>query len=382
MVPCSFFVCLLFRVRPIPCLFFLTHPFISALHLIFVALCVLHNRSNIFPVQQISDFSFLRRPRRNRQSAAIRGMAVETHLSAQHLVFPLFLLDGSGIRSEIKSMPGIYRFSPDELLREVGECMELGITNFVVFPAVADALKDKTATYSYDANNFYLKTAREIKKRFPECCLISDVAMDPYSSDGHDGMVENGEIVNDPTLPILARMSVAQAEAGFDMLGPSDMMDGRVGVMRRALDEAGFQKTGIMSYTAKYASAFYGPFRDALDSAPKSGDKKTYQMNPANRREALIEAELDTLEGADMLMVKPALHYLDVIQLLKEKQPLPVAAYHVSGECAMLIAAAQNGWLDFDRAMPEALLSIRRAGADVILTYFAKEFAKRFPKGV
>lgn len=333
-------------------------------------------------MQQTSEFSFLRRPRRNRQSAAIRGMAVETHLSAQHLVFPLFLLDGSGIRSEIKSMPGIYRFSPDELLREVGECMELGITNFVVFPAVADALKDKTATFSYHSDNFYLKTAREIKKRFPECCLISDVAMDPYSSDGHDGLVENGEIVNDPTLPILARMSVAQAEAGFDMLGPSDMMDGRVGVMRRALDEAGFQKTGILSYTAKYASAFYGPFRDALDSAPKSGDKKTYQMNPANRREALIEAELDTLEGADMLMVKPALHYLDVIQLLKEKQPLPVAAYHVSGECAMLIAAAQNGWLDFDRAMPEALLSIRRAGADVILTYFAKEFARRFPKGV
>lgn len=329
-----------------------------------------------------NSFSLPRRPRRNRQSAAIRGMAVETHLTPQHLVFPLFVLDGKGIRSEIKSMPGIFRFSPDELLREIGECMELGITNFVVFPAVADALKDKTATYSHSADNFYLRTAREIKKRFPECCLISDVAMDPYSSDGHDGLVENGEIVNDGTLPILARMSVAQAEAGFDMLGPSDMMDGRVGFMRRALDEAGFTKTGILAYTAKYASAFYGPFRDALDSAPKSGDKKTYQMNPANRREALIEAELDTAEGADMLMVKPALHYLDVIHLLKQEQPLPVAAYHVSGECAMLIAACQNGWLDFDRAMLEALLSIRRAGADVILTYFAKEFAKRFPNGI
>jgi len=320
----------------------------------------------------------LRRPRRNRQSAALRGMATETHLSVEHLVFPLFLLNGQGIRSEIKSLPGIFRFSPDELYREIEECMELGLTNFVVFPAVADALKDQTATYSYHPDNFYLQTAREIKRRFPECCLISDVAMDPYSSDGHDGLVRNGEIVNDDTLPILAQMSVAQAEAGFDMLGPSDMMDGRVGFMREALDAAGYTKTGILAYTAKYASAFYGPFRDALASAPKSGDKKSYQMNPANRREALIEAELDTLEGADMLMVKPALHYLDVIQALKAQSALPIAAYHVSGECAMLVAACQNGWLDFERAMPEALLSIRRAGADVILTYFAKEWAKRY----
>lgn len=318
----------------------------------------------------------LSRPRRNRQSAALRGMATETHLSVEHLVFPLFVLDGSNIRSEIRSLPGVFRFSPDQLLQEIEECMELGLTNFVVFPAVAEHLKDPTATHSYDPDNFYLKTAREIKKRFPECCLISDVAMDPYSSDGHDGLVRNGEIVNDDTLPILARMSVAQAEAGFDLLGPSDMMDGRVGYMRRALDEQGFTKTGILAYTAKYASAFYGPFRDALDSAPKSGDKKTYQMNPANRREALIEAELDTAEGADMLMVKPALHYLDVIHLLKERSNLPIAAYHVSGECAMLRAACNNGWLDFERAMPETLLSIRRAGADVILTYFAKDWAQ------
>jgi porphobilinogen synthase len=324
----------------------------------------------------------LRRPRRNRQSAAIRGLSTETHLQPQHLVFPLFVLDGKGLRSEIHSLPGIYRFSPDTLLHEIESCMALGLHNFIVFPAVADALKDKTATYSHAEDNFYLKTAREIKKRFPECCLISDVAMDPYSSDGHDGLVENGEIVNDATLPILARMAVAQAEAGFDMLGPSDMMDGRVGHIRQALDAAGFPKTGILAYTAKYASAFYGPFRDALDSAPKSGDKKTYQMNPANKREALIEAELDSAEGADMLMVKPALHYLDVIHLLKEKSALPIAAYHVSGECAMLRAACNNGWLDFERAMPEALLSIRRAGADVILTYFAKEFAQRYPGGV
>jgi porphobilinogen synthase len=324
----------------------------------------------------------LARPRRNRQSAAIRGMATETHLSTQHLIFPLFVLEGNKIRSEIRSLPGIFRFSPDELLREIESCMELGLTNFVVFPAVADALKNQTATYSYHPDNFYLQTAREIKKRFPECCLISDVAMDPYSSDGHDGLVRNGEIVNDETLPILAQMSVAQAEAGFDMLGPSDMMDGRVGFMRQALDEQGYTKTGILAYTAKYASAFYGPFRDALDSAPKSGDKKTYQMNPANKREALIEADLDTAEGADMLMVKPALHYLDVIQTLRDHSDLPIAAYHVSGECAMLRAACNNGWLDFERAMPETLLSIRRAGADVILTYFAKEFAQRFPAGI
>jgi porphobilinogen synthase len=247
-----------------------------------------------------------------------------------------------------------------------------------MFPAVPEDLKDKEATYSYAADNFYLKAALEIKARFPECCLISDVAMDPYSSDGHDGYVENGEILNDRTLPILAKMSVAQAEAGFDILGPSDMMDGRVLAMRNALDAAGFTKTGIMSYTAKYASAFYGPFRDALDSAPKAGDKKTYQMNPANKKEALIEAQLDAAEGADFLMVKPALNYLDVIALLKSNSNLPIAAYHVSGECAMLLAACRNGWLDYDKAMPETLLSLRRAGTDVIITYFAKDFAKRF----
>ncbi len=324
----------------------------------------------------------LRRPRRNRQSAALRGMSTETHLNVQHLVFPLFLVDGSNVRYEIRSLPGIFRFSSDNLIREIESCMNLGLTNFILFPAVADSLKDKTATYSWSPENFYLKVAREIKARFPECCLISDVALDPYSSDGHDGLVIDGEIVNDETLPILAKMSVAQAEAGFDMLGPSDMMDGRVGFIRKALDEQGFTKTGILAYTAKYASAMYGPFRDALDSAPKSGDKKSYQMNPANKSEALIEAELDTAEGADMLMVKPALHYLDVIHLLKEKSNLPIAAYHVSGECAMLRAACNNGWLDFERAMPETLLSIRRAGADVILTYFAKEFAERFPSGI
>ena len=250
------------------------------------------------------------------------------------------------------------------------------LRNLNLSPIVAESLNDNPPTYIYAPKNFYLKAALEIKKQFPECTLISDVAMDPYSSDGHDGLVEDGKILNDETLPILAKMAVAQAEAGFDLIGPSDMMDGRVKAIRTALDEAGFMETGIMSYTAKYASAFYGPFRDALDSAPKAGDKKTYQMNPANKREALIEANLDTAEGADFLMVKPALNYLDVIHLLKENSNLPIAAYHVSGECAMLLAACRNGWLDYEKAMPETLLSIRRAGADAILTYFAKDFAK------
>ncbi len=328
-------------------------------------------------------FVLPRRPRRNRQSDTIRSMVHETHLTPAHLIQPLFLLPGQNKRLEVTSLPGTYKFSLDLMLREIEACMAVGIRSFVVFPAVPALHKDKVATYSYDPDNFYLRAATEIKRCFPDSCLISDVALDPYSTDGHDGLVGHGKILNDETLPILARMSVAQAEAGFDLLGPSDMMDGRVGVMRRALDEAGYTDTGIMAYTAKYASAYYGPFRDALDSAPREDadiptDKKTYQMNPANRREALIEAELDTLEGADFLMVKPALHYLDVIAMLKQQFSLPIAAYHVSGECAMLIAACQNGWLDYDRAMPEALLSIRRAGADTILTYFAKDFATRF----
>jgi porphobilinogen synthase len=225
-----------------------------------------------------------------------------------------------------------------------------------------------------------LDAIRQIKERFPESVVMSDVAMDPYSSDGHDGYVEDGKILNDETLPILARMTIAQAQAGVDIIGPSDMMDGRVGVLRQALDEEGFTEVSIMSYSAKYASAFYGPFRDALNSAPKLGDKKTYQMNPANKREALLEAQLDFEEGADMLMVKPALCYLDVIHLLRENFSIPITAYNVSGECAMVYAAAKNGWLDYDRAVFEMLLSIKRAGADGILTYFAKDFAKMVKK--
>lgn len=303
-------------------------------------------------------------------------MLTETHLGVEHLIYPIFLKDGKQIKEEIDSLPGNYRWSVDKLLSELEECLKLGIKTIDIFPAVDEALKDKTASYSYAQDNFYLLAIRTIKERFPELTIMTDVAMDPYSSDGHDGYVENGEIMNDATLPILAKMAVAQAQAGADIIGPSDMMDGRVGVIREALDDAGFINTSIMSYTAKYASAFYGPFRDALNSAPKQGDKKSYQMNPANRREALLEAQLDIEEGADMIMVKPALCYLDVIHELKSTFPIPVTAYNVSGECAMVIAAARNGWLNYDLAVYEMLLSIRRAGADGILTYFAKDFAQ------
>lgn len=318
------------------------------------------------------------RPRRNRQSESIRGMVQETHLMPAQLVQPLFLADGKNIKLEISSLPGTFRWSLDNVLGEIEDSLSLGVKSFILFPAVAEELKDKVATYSYAESNFYLEHIRQIKARFPEACLISDVAMDPYNSDGHDGYVDNGKIINDITLPILAKMSIAQAQAGIDILGPSDMMDGRIGFIREEMDKAGYTETGIMAYTAKYASAFYGPFRDALDSAPKSGDKKSYQMNPANRREALIEAGLDAAEGADFLMVKPALHYMDIISDLKHNSDLPIAAYHVSGECAMLLAACRNGWLNFDKAMPETLIGLKRAGADVILTYFAKDYAKWF----
>jgi porphobilinogen synthase len=302
-------------------------------------------------------------------------MVEETQVATQDLIFPLFLVDGKGKKVEVASMPGIFRLSADLMLKEVEECLKLGVQAFDIFPAVEDSFKDKTATRSYDPNFFYLKALREIKKQFPEACIITDVAMDPYSSDGHDGFVNDGKILNDETLEILGKMALAQAETGIDILGPSDMMDGRVGYLRDVLDKNGFTEVSIMSYTAKYASGFYNPFRDALDSAPKFGDKKTYQMNPANRREALMEAQLDTEEGADFLMVKPALAYLDIIRLLKDNSSLPIAAYNVSGEYSMVKAAAQKGWLDGDRVMKEVLLSIKRAGADVILTYFAKEFA-------
>lgn len=328
----------------------------------------------------------LSRPRRNRQSAAVRGLVRETELSPSHLVQPIFLLPTPAERLPVASLPGTFRLGIDEVVKEVAECIDLGIRSFIMFPAVPEEHKDKTGTYGASDQNFYLHAATRLKTTFPEICLISDVALDPYSSDGHDGVVINGKVDNDETLPLLGAMAVAQARAGFDVIGPSDMMDGRIAYIRQALDEAGFTDTAIMSYCAKYASAFYGPFRDALDSAPREldnvpTDKKTYQMDPANRREALREAALDAAEGADYLMVKPAINYLDIIRDLHQAHPLPVAAYHVSGECAMLLAAAERGWLDYQSAASEALLSIKRAGADVIISYFAKDYARWFKSG-
>ncbi|MBX3723616.1 MAG: porphobilinogen synthase [Turneriella sp.] len=321
--------------------------------------------------------SYLReRPRRNRTLHGVRALTEETQIRRDKLIEPLFLLDGANKSEEITSMPGIFRLSEDKALLHAEQSLRLGIKSFILFPAVDDSLKDKTGSYSWSEKNFYLRIIRALKKKFPEAVLISDVALDPYSSDGHDGIVENGEILNDATLEVLAKMALAQAAAGIDILGPSDMMDGRVGYLRDALDGAGFTKTGIMSYTAKYASAFYGPFRDALQSAPKFGDKKTYQMNPANTTEALREARLDTAEGADYLMVKPALAYLDIIHRIKAASDLPVVCYNVSGEYAMIKAAGEKKWLDPVRARDEMLLAFFRAGADAVITYFAREYAE------
>ena len=316
------------------------------------------------------------RPRRNRKSQVIRDLTQETRVSVHDLIFPVFLTAGTNKKTEIASMPGIFRFSLDTLLEEINTCKDLGIKSFCLFPHYEDSQKNTIASESWNEDGLYINAICQIKKNFSDIVLMTDVAMDPYSSDGHDGFVEDGKILNDETLEILGRMALAQARAGADILGPSDMMDGRVGYIRQLLEKENFTDVSIMSYTAKYASAFYGPFRDALASAPKFGDKKTYQMNPANVREALIEGKLDMEEGADFLMVKPALPYLDVIKTLKDNFDLPIAAYNVSGEYAMIKAAAQNDWLDGTKAMNESLLSIKRAGADIILTYFAKEFAQ------
>jgi porphobilinogen synthase len=319
----------------------------------------------------------LRRPRRNRQSPAIRAMVEETTLSVNDFIYPMFVMDGKNLTTEIKSMPNIFRYTLDKLLEELSVVQDLGIRSIALFPQLPENQKDKFATESHRQGSLYLEAISQIKNKFPDIALMTDVAMDPYSSDGHDGYVDdNGNILNDETLQILGNMALAQARAGADIIGPSDMMDGRIGYLRETLDDEGFVNVNIMAYTAKYASAFYGPFRDALDSAPKFGDKKTYQMNYANSREALIEAELDYEEGADFLMVKPALAYLDIIKTLNDNFHIPIAAYNVSGEYAMVKAAAQNGWLDGTKTMVESLTAIKRAGAKVILTYFAKEYAQ------
>ena len=323
------------------------------------------------------------RPRRNRKSEVIRNMVQETRLTTHDFIYPIFITEGQNQTEEIKSMPGIHRFTADRVIDEIGACVELGIKAFAPFPNINEVLKDPMARESTNLNGLYLKAVADIKRQFPEVVIMTDVAMDPYSSDGHDGVVDpdSGEILNDASLEVLGQMALAQAHAGADIIGPSDMMDGRVAWIRLVLDENGFSHVSIMSYTAKYASAFYGPFRDALASAPKRGDKKSYQMNPANRLEALRELALDEAEGADMVMVKPALSYLDIIREVKNHTHLPVTAYNVSGEYAMIKAAAQNGWVDGERTMMEVLTSIKRAGADAILTYFAKDAAAVLQRG-
>ncbi len=307
-------------------------------------------------------------------------MIEETRLSVDNLIYPIFVEDGKNIKKELKSLPNQFSWSLDKLLNEIEYCISIGIKSFVLFPVINNQFKDSKASYSYSDDNFYLNVIRVIKDTFPNICLISDVAMDPYSSDGHDGIYTNGLIHNDETLPILGKMALAQAQAGIDIVGPSDMMDGRVGYIREILDKNNFSDVSIMSYTAKYSSSFYGPFRDVLKSNPKHGDKKEYQMNPSNKREALLEADLDFEEGADFLMVKPALCYLDIIHLLKENFNIPITAYNVSGEYVMTYIASKHGYLDYNSAMSEILISIRRAGADAILSYFAKDFANLISK--
>jgi porphobilinogen synthase len=317
----------------------------------------------------------LQRPRRNRKSEAIRSFHRETTLGPQHFIYPLFVHDQKG-KQAIASMPGCHRLGLDELKRECEGALSEGITAVVLFPAVDETLKTSDGREAHNREGLVPRCLRALKQSFPELTLVTDVALDPYSSDGHDGIVKDGRILNDETVEVLMKQALCQADAGADVIAPSDMMDGRVGAIRQALDEAEHIDVSILSYTAKYASAFYGPFRDALESAPRFGDKKTYQMDPANAREALREIELDEAEGADILMVKPAGPYLDVIRLMRDATALPVAAYQVSGEYAMLKAASQNGWLDERRAVLESLTAIRRAGADVIFTYYAREAAR------
>ena len=300
----------------------------------------------------------------------------ETQLSPEQLVYPMFVQEGEGKRTPINSMPGQARVSVDLLVEIAAQAFALGVAGVALFPALSDDVKDPRGAESTNSAGLLQRAVRALKASVPGLLVITDVALDPYSSDGHDGVLIDGRIDNDVTVPILAEMAVAQARAGADIVAPSDMMDGRVGAIRRALDEAGFNQVGICSYCVKYASAFYGPFREALDSAPRGGDKKTYQMDPANVREALREIRLDEAEGADWLMVKPGLPYADVIRYVREHTALPVATYHVSGEYAMLKAAAQNGWLDYDKSILETLLCLRRAGADIIFTYAALEAAK------
>ena len=317
------------------------------------------------------------RPRRNRRTAVVRGLVRETSLEVGHLIMPCFAREGREVAEPIASMPGCFRFSIDRLVEEARNWWALGIPAVAVFPATPPESKSANADGALDPEGLAPRAVRALKAALPDMVVITDIALDPFTDHGHDGLMSSGgEILNDETVDLLARMAVVHARSGADFVAPSDMMDGRVGAIREALDLAGFHNTGILAYTAKYASAFYGPFRDALDSAPRSGHKKTYQMDPANRREAMREADLDEAEGADILMVKPGLPYLDILREMRDRTTLPLAVYHVSGEFAMLKAASERGWIDYDRCLMESLVAFRRAGADMILTYGAADAAR------
>jgi porphobilinogen synthase len=316
------------------------------------------------------------RNRRLRQSPAIRQLVSESQLTVNDMMLPLFVTEGTQVKEPISAMPGCYRLSLDLLQEEVKSVSDIGIKAVLLFVMVDDALKDNKGTEALNPEGLMQRAVRTVKTTTPEMVVMTDVALDPYSSYGHDGIVEKGKILNDPTVEVLAQMALSHAQAGADFIAPSDMMDGRIQKIRTVLESAGLTDTGIMSYSAKYASAFYGPFREALDSAPGFGDKKTYQMDPANRLEALTETFRDIEEGADMVMVKPGLAYLDIIRDIRENVEVPIAAYQVSGEYAMLKAAADKGWLDHDAVMMEQLLAFKRAGANLIATYHAKEAAQ------
>lgn len=316
------------------------------------------------------------RNRRLRASSSIRNLVRETRLSPHDFLVPLFVEEGKGIKSEIPSMPGYYRFSLDLLKNEVKELWSMGLCAVLVFVKVPDNLKDNKGTEAVNPEGLMQRAVKTIKEVCPEMLVMTDVALDPYSSYGHDGIVHEGKILNDETIDVLADMSLSHIEAGADFVAPSDMMDGRVLTIREAFEDAGYENAGIMSYSAKYASAFYGPFREALDSAPGFGDKKTYQMDYANRFEAIRETQMDVDEGADIVMVKPGISYLDILREIKNEIDIPIAVYQVSGEYAMLKAAAEKGWLNHDAVMMEQLIAFKRAGADIIASYFAKEAVK------
>ncbi len=332
-------------------------------------------------------FDLLRRSRRNRRTEAIRHLVQETHVSVHDLIQPLFVVDGDNRPEPVSSMPGVFRYRIKDLVDECRRVSDLGITSAAIFPKLDAPFKDVRGSHALKSDNLLYRAVRAVKEALPDLLVITDVALDPYTSHGHDGIVDEktGEVLNDPTVEILAKLAVMEAEAGADWVAPSDMMDGRVRAIREALDDKGFAQTGILAYSAKFASAFYGPFRDAVGSLQAAGtahlDKRTYQLNPANAREALSDALLDAEEGADVLMVKPAGPYLDIIRQLRDRTLLPIAAYQVSGEYAQIHAAAQQGWLDLKKVRDETLLGIKRAGADMILTYFASDVARDLING-